>query len=152
MRCSKPTGERTNSWRCSPHELRNPLAPVAQRRRDPASERGPVSARARARDGRPAGRPPDPAGRRPARRRADHHAQDLAAPLGRPVVRRSSTRRWKPPVRSSTSRSEHFLCSTPETDLWLEVDAVRMAQAIGNLLHNAAKFTPPTGRSARDRA
>jgi signal transduction histidine kinase len=33
----------------------------------------------------------------------------------------------------------------PEGDLWLEVDAVRLSQVIGNLLHNAAKFTPPGG-------
>jgi signal transduction histidine kinase len=31
------------------------------------------------------------------------------------------------------------------SDVWLEVDAVRMAQVIGNLLHNAAKFTPAGG-------
>ncbi len=30
--------------------------------------------------------------------------------------------------------------------MWLKVDAVRMAQAVGNLLHNAAKFTPHGGR------
>ena len=31
-------------------------------------------------------------------------------------------------------------------DPWVEIDPVRMAQVIGNLLHNAAKFTPPGGR------
>jgi signal transduction histidine kinase len=34
----------------------------------------------------------------------------------------------------------------PDEPLWFRVDAVRMAQAIGNLLNNAAKFTPPGGR------
>jgi signal transduction histidine kinase len=34
----------------------------------------------------------------------------------------------------------------PDEAIWLELDAVRMAQAIGNLLHNAAKFTPSHGR------
>ena len=34
----------------------------------------------------------------------------------------------------------------PAEPLWLRVDAVRMAQALGNLLHNAAKFTPAGGK------
>ena len=36
----------------------------------------------------------------------------------------------------------------PPEALWFKVDAVRMAQAVGNLLHNAAKFTPRGGRIA----
>ena len=35
--------------------------------------------------------------------------------------------------------------SLPAGDTWLNVDPVRIAQALGNLLHNAAKFTPPGG-------
>lgn len=38
--------------------------------------------------------------------------------------------------------------SIPEPELWLDVDAVRMSQVIGNLLHNAAKFTQGSGRIA----
>jgi len=34
----------------------------------------------------------------------------------------------------------------PGDDLWLDVDAVRISQVIGNLLHNAGKFTPREGR------
>jgi CheY-like chemotaxis protein len=33
----------------------------------------------------------------------------------------------------------------PQTELLLNVDAVRISQALGNLLHNAAKFTPAGG-------
>jgi PAS domain S-box-containing protein len=34
----------------------------------------------------------------------------------------------------------------PDADIRLEVDPVRLSQCIGNLLHNAAKFTPMGGR------
>lgn len=34
----------------------------------------------------------------------------------------------------------------PDAEVWLEVDPVRLSQCIGNLLHNAAKFTPMGGR------
>lgn len=38
--------------------------------------------------------------------------------------------------------------SVPETPIYIEADAARLAQAFGNLLHNACKFTPPHGRIA----
>ena len=34
----------------------------------------------------------------------------------------------------------------PAEEIWLDVDAVRISQVIGNLLHNACKFTPREGR------
>ena len=33
----------------------------------------------------------------------------------------------------------------PQDDLWIEVDAMRMSQVLGNLLNNAAKYTPAEG-------
>jgi PAS domain S-box-containing protein len=36
--------------------------------------------------------------------------------------------------------------SLPVEPIWLELDPVRMAQVISNLLNNAAKFTPPNGQ------
>ncbi len=34
----------------------------------------------------------------------------------------------------------------PETPIWLDGDATRLAQIVGNLLNNAAKYTPDEGR------
>jgi PAS domain S-box-containing protein len=36
----------------------------------------------------------------------------------------------------------------PAMDIWVSGDAVRLAQSVGNLLHNAAKFTPEQGKVA----
>jgi two-component system CheB/CheR fusion protein len=38
----------------------------------------------------------------------------------------------------------------PEDEVWLEVDPVRISQVIGNLLHNASKFTPKGGGVSLD--
>jgi two-component system, sensor histidine kinase len=50
----------------------------------------------------------------------------------------------RPTVEQNGQRLEVRL---PE-DTWLEADAVRMSQVLGNLLHNASKFTPRGGRIA----
>ncbi|MBV1689456.1 hybrid sensor histidine kinase/response regulator [Novosphingobium sp. G106] len=41
-----------------------------------------------------------------------------------------------------------FSLDLPNEEVWLEVDPVRMAQVIANLLNNAAKYTPPGGNIA----
>ncbi|HXJ85164.1 MAG TPA: PAS domain S-box protein, partial [Candidatus Methylomirabilis sp.] len=40
-----------------------------------------------------------------------------------------------------TERGVRFRTDLPETELWLDADRTRIAQAVGNLLHNAVKFT-----------
>jgi PAS domain S-box-containing protein len=45
-------------------------------------------------------------------------------------------------------RGQDLSVQIPETPLWVDVDPTRLAQAVSNLLHNAATFTPPGGRIA----
>lgn len=42
-------------------------------------------------------------------------------------------------------RKHTLTMNIPENDLWLEGDSTRLAQIIGNLLNNAAKYTPEGG-------
>ncbi|NGZ83677.1 hybrid sensor histidine kinase/response regulator [Duganella aceris] len=44
------------------------------------------------------------------------------------------------------SRGHALTVEVPPQPIWLHADPVRLAQAIGNLLHNAAKFTNRDGR------
>jgi PAS domain S-box-containing protein len=44
------------------------------------------------------------------------------------------------------ARQHSLEVAAPEQPLWVWGDAVRLAQSIGNLLHNAAKFTSPNGK------
>ena len=46
------------------------------------------------------------------------------------------------------AQDQTLVVSVPEGDIWLDVDAVRLSQVVGNLLHNATKFTPVGGRIA----
>ena len=67
------------------------------------------------------------------------------APVALNAVIESAVEIARPLIDAQDHELELTLLEEP---LWLRIDAVRMAQAIGNLLHNAAKFTPRGGRIA----
>jgi signal transduction histidine kinase/CheY-like chemotaxis protein len=43
-------------------------------------------------------------------------------------------------------RGLEFVVEVPDEPMWVDGDAVRLVQIVGNLLHNSAKFTSPGGR------
>jgi PAS domain S-box-containing protein len=45
-----------------------------------------------------------------------------------------------------TARGHHLDVQMPDEQIWVKGDQVRLAQSMGNLLHNAAKFTPRGGQ------
>ena len=49
-------------------------------------------------------------------------------------------------IRHQVDAAGHRLITDiPEEPIWLEADHTRLAQVVTNLLHNAAKYTPPAG-------
>jgi PAS domain S-box-containing protein len=59
------------------------------------------------------------------------NAVDAATEMARPLIE---------------ARQHRLVIEMPPEPLWIEADALRLAQVIGNLLTNAAKFTPPGGQ------
>jgi CheY-like chemotaxis protein len=57
------------------------------------------------------------------------------------VVRRA----WTDARGLFEARGVDLLLAEPGAPLWVDGDAARLAQLVGNLLHNALKFTPPGG-------
>lgn len=128
------------------HELRNPLSPIRNAAAllgaggDGAAER-----HARARD--------------VITRQVDHLAHlvddllDVARISEGKIVLRNEEVNLKSVIAQAIetaapliSTREHSLeVREPNEDIWVMGDPVRLAQSVGNLLHNAAKFTPSNG-------
>jgi PAS domain S-box-containing protein len=123
------------------HELRNPLAPIRNsvyilERAEPASEQ---ASRARS-----------------VIKRQTEHLTRLVDDLldvtriarGRIELRRSRVDLGDVVLRAADDfrvmmeeRGVAFRTVIPESEVWSEADATRITQVLGNLLHNAAKFT-----------
>ena len=125
-----------------------PARPDPQRGRDPACAADSArDARARARDDRPPGDAPRAPGGRPARRLAHHAGQDRAA----------AGRRWSwhavvdardragAPVASSARATSSTVDAARASRSGSTPTRCACTQIVGNLLNNAAKFTPPAG-------
>jgi PAS domain S-box-containing protein len=130
------------------HELRNPLTPIKNslyvlKKAAPASEQ---AENARATIERQVGQLTrlvddllDVTRLTRGKLRIDKRRLDLAA------VVRQTAEDHRAPVEHAGLTLEVACCPGP---LWVDGDAVRIAQAIGNLLGNAAKFTPEGGKVA----
>jgi signal transduction histidine kinase len=127
------------------HELRNPLAPIRNaveilRRTDDRE----TTARARELIGRQAAH---------LARLVDDLMEVSRITQGKLVLQRSrvslatlvesALEVARPFVEKNGQRLE---VAVPAGEVWLDVDPVRMAQVIANILHNASKFTPEGGR------
>ena len=129
------------------HELRNPLSPIRNAAALlGASGNGAVERQARARD--------------VITRQVDHLAHlvddllDVARISEGKIVLRQEEVELKGVIAQAVETAgpliaarEHKLdVVQPDRQIWLMGDSVRLAQSMGNLLHNAAKFTPKGGK------
>ena len=129
------------------HELRNPLSPI----RNAAALLGVTGANAAERQNR---------ARDVIMRQVDHLAHlvddllDVARiSEGKIVLRREEVNLGAVIAQAIetagpliAARKHHLEIQQPERQIWIAGDPVRLAQSMGNLLHNAAKFTPKGGR------
>jgi len=129
------------------HELRNPLSPIRNAAALlGASGTGAAEHHARARD--------------VITRQVDHLAHlvddllDVARISEGKIVLRSEDVDLKEIVAQAietaapliASREHRLEVEQPVEQIWVKGDPVRLAQSVGNLLHNAAKFTPRAGQ------
>ena len=127
------------------HELRNPMAPIlnAIRILDGADPGGPLALEARG----------------ILRRQTAHLARlvDDLLDVTRIARGKIELRRTRIDLRGLVARTAvdfrslapasglEFRLDLPERPLWADADPTRIAQVVGNLLHNATKFTAPGG-------
>ena len=128
------------------HELRNPLSPI----RNAAALLGATGQGADERQAR---------AREVITRQVDHlaHLVDDLLDVARISEGKIALRKEEVELGSVIAQAietaapliqarEHTLdVATPPQQVWVEGDPVRLAQSMGNLLHNAAKFTPKGG-------
>jgi PAS domain S-box-containing protein len=129
------------------HELRNPLSPI----RNAAALLGASGAGAAERQAR---------AREVITRQVDHlaHLVDDLLDVARISEGKIALRKEEVDLGSViaqaietagpliAARQHHLEVIQPERQVWVSGDPVRLAQSMGNLLHNAAKFTPTGGR------
>jgi PAS domain S-box-containing protein len=128
------------------HELRNPLSPI----RNAAALLGASGAGAAERQAR---------AREVITRQVDHlaHLVDDLLDVARISEGKIALRKEEVDLGSViaqaietagpliAARQHHLEVIQPERQIWVSGDPVRLAQSMGNLLHNAAKFTPTAG-------
>jgi CheY-like chemotaxis protein/nitrogen-specific signal transduction histidine kinase len=128
------------------HELRNPLSPI----RNAAALLGSTGTGAAERQAR---------AREVITRQVDHLAHlvddllDVARISEGKIVLRREEVDMKGVIAQAietagpliAAREHHLEVIQPERRVWVSGDPVRLAQSMGNLLHNAAKFTPKGG-------
>jgi PAS domain S-box-containing protein len=129
------------------HELRNPLSPI----RNAAALLGVTGQNSAERQGH---------AREVIMRQVDHLAHlvddllDVARiSEGKIVLRREEVKLGaviEQAIETAgpliAARGHHLEVEQPDCQVWVAGDPVRLAQSVGNLLHNAAKFTPKGGR------